>query len=77
MEKNIMDLNNWFGRVNLKLNEAKSIIVNAFQSSFKKVLRQSQHLFIDKKLDFDLLNSSRFLKDILGQLARLDQSQSV
>ena len=39
MERSIDDLNDRFGRLSLKLDEVKSIVIGALQSSFKKVVR--------------------------------------
>ena len=55
-----------FSRLNLKLDEAKGIIEDAFQVGFHEVMRQAKHFFSNKELNFDLLDSSKFLEDILG-----------
>ena len=38
----------------------------AFYEGFYKAIRQSKHFFVDKELDFYVLDSSKFLKNILG-----------
>ena len=66
MENSIVDLNDWFHRLSLELDEVKSIIVYVFQLGFHNFVWQSKHFFVDKELNFDLLDSSRFLEDIIS-----------
>ena len=60
MKRNIDNLNDKFGKLSLELDKVKLIVIDAFKSVYKKVVRQSKHFFINKELDFDLLNSTKF-----------------
>ena len=58
-------MNDLFDKLNLKLKKSKLIIIDTFQSSFKEAMRQSKHFFTNNELNFDLLDLSRFLEDIM------------
>ena len=64
--KEVNTLTDKANRLDSQLEEAKLILIHSYWSGFNEVMRQAQHFFVDKGLDFDLLNSGRFLEDILA-----------
>ena len=79
LDKCLANLEKYISRLNLELNEAKGIVEDAFPTSFGEARKQAKHFFVDKKLNFDLFDSSEFLDDIInqdGQMIKLDESQT-
>ena len=55
-----------------QLEEAKLIVMQSYRSSFNEAIRQGQHFFANNGLDFNLLNPSKFLEDILSDEIGVD-----
>ena len=65
--------------LNLKFNEGKEFVVDAFAIRFNEAMKLAKHFFTNKGLDFEVLNSSRFLEDMLShdsQMVEPDQFQT-
>ena len=64
--KNVSTLIDIVNRLNSQLEDTKLFIMQSYQSSFNEAIRQAQHIFDNKDLDYHLLDPTRFLVDILG-----------
>ena len=61
-------------RQSQQLTKDKSVAEHTYALSFENATDQVKYFFVDKELDFNLLDSSKFLRDMLSEGVQEDRT---
>ena len=68
-DRKILDLNNEKEALTSQVFKAKKLIEKTYVTSWDNTVKQAKYFFVENKLNFDVLNSSKFLEEMLGEEA--------
>ena len=69
-DQQVAELKGREDKLSQKLFEVESIAKHSYAFAFETVVDQIKHFFPDNDLNFDLLDPSKFMVDILGEQPR-------